>query len=293
MKATAVVSGLRLSPWSRQSVSRCTVYPNSRDGHTLAHPRGRVRGERVVAPMRGNPRRTANMVSRETIDSGAYLAHFKSMPDLWTPEQIAASLEETLRRKPHSAGEVWIFAYGSLIWNPMFEFKARTVATLHNWRRSFCLQMTAGRGSSITPGRMLALQPGGSTTGLALQLRDEQLRQDLGRIWTREMVLGSYRPMWAPITLSDGLTTFAIVFVADDSREQFQVDSSVETVAPLIGNAVGEFGTNADYLHRLHVALADWNLRDPYVDALVEEVSRHAARKPGSSLDVCASPNSQ
>jgi cation transport protein ChaC len=227
--------------------------------------------------------RATKMVTRQIIDSGAYLQHFESLPDLWTLEQIAASLEATLRDKPAGAASIWVFAYGSLIWNPMIEFDKRMVATLHGWQRSFCLQMTAGRASPDNPGRMLALRPGGHTRGIAFQLRAATSNDELRLIWIREMVLGSYRPTWAPITLEDGRQTHAIAFVADESREQFQHDSSVPTVAPLIGCATGTFGTNAEYLFKLHAALAECGVNDPYVEAIV-----HAIERP--SHDSCAGP---
>ncbi|MBN3765245.1 gamma-glutamylcyclotransferase [Burkholderia sp. Ac-20365] len=218
------------------------------------------------------------MVTRQIIDSGAYLQHFESLPDLWTLEQIDASLEATLQARPADATSTWIFAYGSLIWNPMIEFDKRMVATLHGWQRSFCLQMTVGRASPERPGRMLALRPGGHTGGIALQLRDTASGDALRAIWIREMVLGSYRPTWAPVTLEDGSETHAIAFVADESREQFQPDSSVETVAPLIGCAAGPFGSNAEYLFMLHAALAECGVSDPYVDAIVREIERSPLR---------------
>jgi cation transport protein ChaC len=117
---------------------------------------------------------------------------------------------------------------------------------------------------------MLALRPGGHTHGVALKLPEASLDEELRLVWIREMVLGSYRPTWAPVTLDDGTQTHALAFVADASREQFEADSSVATVAPLIGSASGKFGTNAEYLFRLHAALNECGLHDPYIDALVD-----------------------
>lgn len=217
------------------------------------------------------------MLTKDAIDSGSYLRHFESVPELWTLGQIDASLLETLRAKPHDVESVWIFAYGSLMWNPMIDHDACRTATLDGWQRSFCLDMTIGRATPAQRGRMLALRAAGSTHGLALRLPHATRDDDLRRIWIREMALGSYRPIWAPVQLGTGTTTPAIVFVADESRAQFRPDSSVATVAPLIGNASGKFGTNADYLLRLQATLAEWQLEDAYVDAIVNEMRRQSA----------------
>jgi len=214
------------------------------------------------------------MLTRQAIDSGEYLDHFESLPNLWSTDRIERSLAETMNAKPAQTGDVWIFAYGSLMWNPMVHFDQRAIATLHGWHRSFCLRMEIGRGSPEMPGRMLALEAGGHADGVALKLASAMLAEELRLVWIREMVLGSYRPMWVPVTLADGANTHAIAFVADTGVEQFAIDSSVSTVAPLIASAAGRFGSNADYLLKLHAALHDCRLHDPYIDALAGEVQR-------------------
>lgn len=215
------------------------------------------------------------MLTRQVLDSGAYLEHFECSPNLWTRERIEQSLAQTLdARPPGNETGVWVFAYGSLMWNPMMEIETCQIATLHEWHRSFCLRMIVGRGSAERPGRMLALEPGGHTSGIALKLSPASMDEDLRSMWIREMVLGSYTPTWAPVTLLDGTETHAIAFVADMSRDQFQPDSSVATAAPLMATAEGKFGSNADYLFRLHAALGERALQDPYIDELSEAVAR-------------------
>ncbi|MFM0221688.1 gamma-glutamylcyclotransferase [Paraburkholderia dipogonis] len=223
------------------------------------------------------------MLTREAISSGAYLEHFEALPNLWTRERIHSSLTETLQARPADAVDTWIFAYGSLMWNPMVEFEERQTATLHGWHRSFCLRMVAGRGSPDGPARMLALRPGGHTDGVAPKLPVATLDDELRLIWIREMVLGSYRPTWACITLEDGTETHALAFVADESREQFESDSYVATVAPLIATATGKFGSNTEYLLKLREALIECGLQDSYIEEFASEIERLSRR---ASCDV-------
>ena len=214
------------------------------------------------------------MLTRQAIDSGDYLEHFASLPNLWTTDRIERSLAETMKSNPAETDNVWIFAYGSLMWNPMIHFDRRQVVTLHGWHRSFCLHMDVGRASPEMPGRMLALEAGGHTQGIALKLSPSTMADELRRVWIREMVLGSYKPMWAPVTLDDATETQAITFVADTSREQYAVDSRVSTVAPLVAAAEGKFGSNAEYLFKLQAALDECSLHDVYIEALCSEVQR-------------------
>ena len=95
---------------------------------------------------------------------------------LWSAEQRAASLAATLACRPDD-GSVWIFGYGSLIWNPALNYRESCTGTLPGWHRAFCLRLTAGRGSACQPGRMLALKEGGRTTGVAYRLPDDTLEE--------------------------------------------------------------------------------------------------------------------
>ncbi|ANN72262.1 gamma-glutamylcyclotransferase [Bordetella bronchialis] len=215
------------------------------------------------------------MLTRKSISSGEYLRHFATLPDAWRwpRERILRSLEETMRIRPGS-GDVWVFGYGSLIWNPLLDFHARQAAILDGWHRSFCLRMVAGRASHDTPGRMLALEPGGRTQGIALRIHVDKLARELPLLWEREMVSGAYLPTWLPVSLDDGRQVHALTFIADRRRPQYEADASVATTAPLIASARGVYGSNADYVFQLSFALADRGFTDDYIEALACELRR-------------------
>lgn len=215
------------------------------------------------------------MLNRNAISSGAYLESFYSLPPelLWTQAQIDASLAQTLQRRPHD-GDVWVFAYGSLMWNPISAFDSRRIATLHGWHRSFCIRLIAGRGTPEQPGRMLSLEAGGSTQGVALRLSSDTLGEELRILWIREMVTGAYRPTWAPVTLDDGTQVSAIAFVAEPDGLQYEADARAASIAPLMAVATGLFGSNAEYVFQLQRALSACGLRDPYIDELAAELTR-------------------
>ncbi|NYH16490.1 gamma-glutamylcyclotransferase [Paraburkholderia bryophila] len=215
------------------------------------------------------------MLNRNAISSGAYLESFDSLPKemLWTQERIDASLAQTLRQRPDD-GEVWVFAYGSLMWNPISDFDCRRIATLHGWHRSFCIRLIAGRATPEQPGRMLALEPGGSTQGVALRLCGATLAEELRILWIREMVTGAYRPTWAPVTLEDGTQVQAIAFVAEPQDRQYEGDARASAIGASMAVATGLFGTNAEYVFKLQIALDDCGLNDPYIDELAAELAR-------------------
>jgi cation transport protein ChaC len=217
------------------------------------------------------------MLTRNAIASGAYLEKFEALPEglRWSRERIEQSLASTMRERRHP-GDIWIFAYGSLIWNPLLDFAEQRPAVLHGWHRSFCLRIVAGRGTPEVQGRMLALEPGGSTQGVAFRLCETSAAEELRLTWIREMVSGSYCPRWADITLDDGSSARAIAFTANPAGLQYEADASVAAVAPMVAAASGFFGTNADYVFRLRQALQELGAQDDYIAALADELQRHS-----------------
>lgn len=216
------------------------------------------------------------MLTRQAIASGAYLEDLRSLhPDqVWTLERIEASLRDTLRARPD--GDLWVFAYGSLMWNPMLNYLQRSAAVLRGWHRSFCLRIVAGRATPTSPGRMLALEQGGSTQGVAFRFSEGTLQEELRLLWIREMAMGAYTSIWSPITLDDGSEAKAIVFVADTGRPQFQHDSTIASIAPQIAQAQGAFGSNADYVFQLKAALDELGTHDEYVHCLASTLAPQA-----------------
>jgi cation transport protein ChaC len=190
---------------------------------------------------------------------------------LLSPEQRSASLDCTLRRRPDNS-PVWIFGYGSLMWNPVFDSEEVQPATLFGWHRAFCLRLTAGRGTHSQPGRMLALKEGGKTTGLAFRLPEEKLREELELLWKREMLTGCYVPTWCELTLVSGQQVTALVFIMDSAHPLFEADTRYQVIAPLIANASGPLGTNAQYLFALEQELRNHGMQDDCLHELVDQV---------------------
>jgi cation transport protein ChaC len=210
------------------------------------------------------------MLTRKLIESGAYLDHFRGLDPAicWDDERQARSLAETLAAAPLPGGDVWVFGYGSLIWNPMVRFDDRQWATLHGWRRAFSLGMVAGRGSPERPGRMLAVEPGGAIRGVALRIPHAVLHDELRLLWRREMPTGAYSPIWAETELDDGRHVQSIVFAANPTHPMHAADTSVDVVAPLVATASGPYGSNAEYVIRLDDELATAGAVDADVRAL-------------------------
>lgn len=225
------------------------------------------------------------MLTREFLQKADCKTAFGTIEEslLLTPEQRSASLACTLARRPDN-GPVWVFGYGSLMWNPVFESEEVRPATLQGWHRAFCLRLTAGRGTLNQPGRMLALQEGGQTTGLAFRLPENTLCEELELLWKREMITGCYLPTWCDLSLEDGKVVTALVFVMNPQHPLFEADTRHQVIAPLIACASGPLGSNAQYLFALDNELKNHGMKDDCIGDLVNYVRQWLQQNKSGSF---------
>ena len=142
-------------------------------------------------------------LSRRDLEEGRMRAIYMATVDAHralSDEALAASLAATLAKKPAGSGW-WVFAYGSLLWNPLFPFADAKPALLSGLHRHFCLWSLGSRGTSKVPGLVLGLDRGGSCRGVAYRLPARCARAELALLWRREMVVGSYKPRWLQVKL--------------------------------------------------------------------------------------------
>src|SRR6185295_7575731 len=122
-----------------------------------------------------------------------------------TPGERKEHISEVLALAPRPRS-VWVFGYGSLMWNPAIRYVERRPALVHGYHREFCLLARAGRGSPERPGLMLSLEPGGSCHGVAYRLPAGAIEDELDVLWRREMMTRSYSPVWVAARTADGIS---------------------------------------------------------------------------------------
>ena len=200
--------------------------------------------------------------TRERLDEIGSVSGMAPASDAALAASRAAALDG---RAP---GDLWVFGYGSLMWNPAMSFIESRAARLDGWQRSFCIPMPGGRGTPERPGLMCALVPSGECFGLAFRIAAADVESETAILWIREMAFSSYQPSMVSVTI-DGTAVEALTFTADESRV---VDLSIDEQARRIVVAEGPIGTNRGYLFRLDETLSAAGLTDPYVTALAARV---------------------
>jgi glutathione-specific gamma-glutamylcyclotransferase len=173
-----------------------------------------------------------------------------------------------------TAPAMWIFGYGSLIWDPGFAWSDRQPARLSGFRRSFCMRSIHHRGTVANPGLVLALDaaPGAECRGIAFELAPQVAEETLEYLRARELISAAYVETVQPVALASGATVPAVTYVIDRDHDQYCADLTLEDQAAIIARAVGGRGPNADYLHQTAAHLADLGLPDPDLDWLSRRV---------------------
>jgi cation transport protein ChaC len=219
------------------------------------------------------------VITRSALDhdhTRSALEHTALAPLLLSPQQLERSLQEALRRRP-GRGDLWLFAYGSLVWNPQLRYRARHPALLRGWHRSFNLLSRMNRGTPEQPGLVLGLERGGTCRGLIYRIDRADAKQALRALWRREMLLDSYDPRWIRTESPVG-AVHALAFVARRDRSGYVGRLPEARIVEILASARGIRGGNADYLIQTVRALARRGIRDRYLDRLCERLRATPAR---------------
>jgi cation transport protein ChaC len=201
-----------------------------------------------------------------------------------------ATSRALLANRPAS-GEVWIFAYGSLIWKPAFTVVEQRVAMLRGWHRAFCLGWDRRfRGSTEWPGLMLALDRGGACKGVVQRLPPDAVETSLDKLLRREMVTrpSPFPPRWVNLRTSAGPLR-AITFAMDRRSDAYITGLSAEEIADVLAKAVGYLGSMAEYLHNTVKHLEELGIGDTYLWRLQELVAERIEAPTGGRFGSQAS----
>lgn len=163
--------------------------------------------------------------------------------------------------------DLWVLAYGSLIWDPAVIVEECRLGALIGWHRSFCMHIEGGRASPETPGLMAALDEGGFCLGVALRIPAKLVDQETEYMWRREMFSGTYRPVFRAVTTPQGPVE-ALTFVMDRTNIRYVTDLTETEAARRIATAVGQRGTNFEYLISLIQSLAALSIEDEDMERL-------------------------
>jgi cation transport protein ChaC len=167
----------------------------------------------------------------------------------------------------------WVFGYGSLVWQPEFEYQERQIARLEGYARSFCMRSIHHRGTAENPGLVLALDHADSyCDGVAFFVGPDHAQVTLDALRERELVSSAYLETVQQVALRDGRRAEAVSYVIDRDHVQY-CHLPLEEQAQIIAVAEGGRGSNVDYLVNTASHLKELGLEDPDLTWLSRRVA--------------------
>lgn len=176
---------------------------------------------------------------------------------------------------------LWVFAYGSLMWNPGFAHDAAMPVLLRGYHRRFCVLSYRYRGTPERPGLVLGLDRGGASWGMALRIQPGDLPDGVDYLWQREMVGGVYKPVLVPLRIQGARQT-GLTFRVRRQHRQYCDDRCLDAAARIIAASHGPSGSNRDYLYQTLAHLDRLGIHDRMMRELWQRVQRLEAASSDS-----------
>ena len=176
------------------------------------------------------------------------------------------------------SGDLWVFAYGSLMWDPAIRFAEVRRALAPNYERRFILKdVNGGRGTHASPGLMAALDVGQGCDGLAFRIAAEHVDAETEILWRREVVSPGYIPTFIDLHIADGPVT-ALTFVADHAADIIDAAMTREQQVEYCATGTGFLGTSIEYLVNIDNHFEKLGITDTHVSALLRETQAYRRR---------------
>jgi glutathione-specific gamma-glutamylcyclotransferase len=228
--------------------------------------RGKIKPA-ATSELRGTPGRVAVWDER---------ARKAGYPPNWrlSDQQLEDTRRALLGAHIAAQQDLWVYGYGSLMWDPGFHFAEVRLAELQGYQRRFTYWTRIARGTRERPALMLTLERGSGAcccTGLAFRIRGDVVDVESAMLWRREMLRGGYCPALLPVGTPQGPIT-ALAFACNHEHADYAGEMPLDQTAAIIAVAAGAIGTNRDYLEQMTQQLDALAIADAYVEQLLQRV---------------------
>jgi len=182
-------------------------------------------------------------------------------------EELSDSVQHMLKGM-NLKGGIWVFGYGSLMWNPDFILEEKRTGIISGYHRRLCLKSIVYRGTSDYHGLVFGLDKGDSCQGMVYRIAEENIHSEMQKIWEREMFAGTYIPSWVNVNTKKGSIS-AVTFVINQEHEHYIPDLALEEIAERVIKAEGTCGSCYEYVQNTVKSLHKLGLRDPGLEQLL------------------------
>jgi cation transport protein ChaC len=175
--------------------------------------------------------------------------------------------------------DLHLFAYGSLIWRPEFDYAERNLARVQGFHRALRMRSRTNRGCLEQPGLVLALLSGGSCRGLVYRIPAAHGESVLRGMWDREMPNGVYDPKWVACDTAQGPVR-ALAFTLSRRSPSWTGALSDAELLHIFRHARGRYGSTLDYLLSTVRSLREHGIHDAELERQAHLAARHGLCAP-------------
>jgi cation transport protein ChaC len=171
-------------------------------------------------------------------------------------------------------GDLWVFGYGSLMWNPGFDFVERVSARLIGLHRALCVYSFVHRGTPERPGLVLGLDRGGMCRGIAFRVPAALHQKTVEYLRAREQVTTVYLETMRRIELEEEARrqVRALSFIVDRSHVQYAGRLTLAESVHHVRQGYGRSGANRDYVLETVQALEALGYRESALHLIAERL---------------------
>ena len=196
----------------------------------------------------------------------------------WQLSEEAREADRVQALAGREGQDIWVFAYGSLIWNPGFHFAEVRRALAPEVARKFILRdVYGGRGTREVPGVMAALEHGAGCHGLVFRIRGAEQVEETRILWRRERLGNAYRPEFIRAETDHGEVE-ALAFMANHEAELIAPDLTHDEQVRFCATGEGWLGTSLDYVANLAAHFEEMRIEDEGVTRLLADARAWRAR---------------
>lgn len=215
----------------------------------------------------------------------ASLTKARGLPAGWWYSDSEREAERARTIAGRQDTDLWVFGYGSLMWDPAIRFEEVRRAHVRDHARRFILKdIYGGRGTVDVPGLMVALDKGPGCDGLAYRISRRNIDEETEVLWRRERIGPAYTPVFVEAITADS-RMMALTFVAD--HDATLIDASLTRAQQIryCATGTGFMGSSLDYLRNIASQFAALGIQDNEVSELLREtesyILRDERRQPG------------
>jgi cation transport protein ChaC len=197
---------------------------------------------------------------------------------------VASALMESFE---HADEDLWVFAYGSLMWRPGFAHLERAPARLIGLHRALCVYSFVHRGTPEKPGLVLGLDRGGACRGIAYRVERTKRGATIAYLRGREQVTMVYREAWRDVLVagSPERRVRALVYIVDRGHPQYAGRLDLDQQLHFVRQGHGSSGANPEYVLATVAEIEAQGIRDTDLHRLAERLkgihdARHAQNSP-------------